>query len=1128
MELLADRFWVTTERVIDLASGAEVTLLTSSAGGRSEQLRWVERCDRLSTIHQPDVARLLDFGPFGESRRFEVWRATADWVPSCVNPDEVRARANRFLEAGGLSPTTAARVLADRGQAVVVPDPEAGYACAPAEVPSPPCDLPVESCALEHLPRPAVTAIAELLADANRVEPCAIALWGEPGAGLSTATLEIARTARMHGLIPVAATIDEPAVWEALANRSILVIDPHGDGRGWRRLVAAGLRSVRSHLLLLTGREEARHVHNVHLERMATERLRAAVWPHGAGARYEAALERAAVRARGLPGVFVRQLWGKPPIPIRSRASECKASYIVTPRSAQSASLPVRVWPVPGDVGALRRQLMAATEGLPNGRLVSADRDIRSYAAALARRGDHGPAACGLFELAQAWLRRGRLDSARTAAREVGELAKIAGDDRGLIDAATLSGRICTEAGELSEAESLLRGSLAAARLRDDRECAAACNLALARSLFWQGRYDEAARCLEGVEPATEALRTTVAVARTEVAIGRRAHVQALSLVTAAIDSTERDAAALIGPLSYAAAFAHLAVGDHVAVQRDVEQCVKATRRARDPLLALHAQLLGAESERRCGRARQAAFLLAKLGRVARASLPATTWARVDALRVLGGPAGEAGLDRLVNRTGLIALRLFAPDPIDAASAADVDDTLALLHLCQRSEDEAGALDQVCAALRRALRAAAVGFVASRGQGGLSLATDGKGLDQALAERVLAAGQPVQHDPPSGGPEIGVPVTYAGRLLAVVLARWTAGSAVDFRRVSGRLVVAAAAVGPLVAAVMARLASPQRPDDLVGESTAMSDLRRAIERAAAAPYAVLVEGESGSGKELIARAVHRQSARRDHAFCAVNCAALPDDLLEAELFGHARGAFTGAVSDRPGVFEEANGGTLFLDEVGELSARAQAKLLRAIQDGELRRLGENAARRVDVRIVAATNRDLRHEVVSGRFRLDLLYRLDVIRVTVPPLRERADDIPALVEHYWREVTERLHSRAVLSAHTLAALGQYSWPGNVRELQNVLAALAVRCPRRGVIAPSALPPNVASQGDSVALTLRDARRTFEARFIRAALVRTGGHHGRAAEELGLSRQGLTKLLGRLGIGDAKSGDVVQAS
>jgi transcriptional regulator with PAS, ATPase and Fis domain len=266
----------------------------------------------------------------------------------------------------------------------------------------------------------------------------------------------------------------------------------------------------------------------------------------------------------------------------------------------------------------------------------------------------------------------------------------------------------------------------------------------------------------------------------------------------------------------------------------------------------------------------------------------------------------------------------------------------------------------------------------------------------------------------------------------------------------------------------------------------------------------------------VARAIHRTGVRRDRPFCTLNCAAIPDDLVEAELFGHARGAFTGAVHERAGVFEEAHGGTLFLDEVGELSPRAQAKLLRVIQEGELRRIGENAARRVDVRIVAATNRDLRREVSEGRFRLDLLYRLDVVRLTVPALRDRRDDITMLAGHFWREATERVASRAVLAVATVAALARYDWPGNVRELQNVLAALAVRVPPRGVVTPSTLPPQFGQSPAADACRLDAARRNFEERFVRATLVRCGGHRSRAAAELGVTRQGLTKLLTRLSI------------
>jgi transcriptional regulator with GAF, ATPase, and Fis domain len=293
-------------------------------------------------------------------------------------------------------------------------------------------------------------------------------------------------------------------------------------------------------------------------------------------------------------------------------------------------------------------------------------------------------------------------------------------------------------------------------------------------------------------------------------------------------------------------------------------------------------------------------------------------------------------------------------------------------------------------------------------------------------------------------------------------------------------------------------------------------LRDAVARAARAPFPVLIEGESGSGKELVARAIHRLGPRRDRRFSAVNCAALTEDLLEAELFGHARGAFTGAAAERAGIFEEADGGTVFLDEVGELSPRAQAKLLRVLQEGEVRRVGENLPRRVDVRIVAATNRRLEEEVSAGRFRADLRFRLDVVRLSVPPLRDRVADIALLATHFWSDASQRVGSQATLSGEALAALSRYDWPGNVRELQNVIAWMAVHSPRRGRIGVVGLPEHIARSRSSPAATLDAAREEFERCFIRAALATAQGRRARAADALGVTRQGLSKMMRRLRI------------
>jgi transcriptional regulator with GAF, ATPase, and Fis domain len=268
--------------------------------------------------------------------------------------------------------------------------------------------------------------------------------------------------------------------------------------------------------------------------------------------------------------------------------------------------------------------------------------------------------------------------------------------------------------------------------------------------------------------------------------------------------------------------------------------------------------------------------------------------------------------------------------------------------------------------------------------------------------------------------------------------------------------------------------------------------------------------------------VHHLGPRRERRFCDVNCAALPDDLFESELFGYARGAFTGAVTERAGLFEEADGGTLFMDELPELSPRAQAKLLRVLQQQEVRRLGETFSRPVDVRLVTATNRDMRAEASGGAFRHDLLYRLDVIRLRMPPLRERPEDIPVLAHHFWRGAAARVGTRAVLTHGVIAALARYHWPGNVRELQNVIAALAVAAPAHGRVRPHLLPAAMSNAAVVASPRLVDARAQFERRFIEVALARAGGSRTRAAKDIGLSRQGLLKMMARLGL-DPRTAD-----
>ena len=258
----------------------------------------------------------------------------------------------------------------------------------------------------------------------------------------------------------------------------------------------------------------------------------------------------------------------------------------------------------------------------------------------------------------------------------------------------------------------------------------------------------------------------------------------------------------------------------------------------------------------------------------------------------------------------------------------------------------------------------------------------------------------------------------------------------------------------------------------------------------------------------------------------MNCAALADDLVEAELFGYTKRASTGAVTDRAGLFEAADRGALLLDEVGELSQRAQAKLLRVLQDGEIRRVGESQSRRVEVRVVAATNRPLDAAVGAGQFREDLLYRLDVLRMVVPPLRDRGDDVRLLAEHFWSRAQLLTGSRAAPAKSTLAALARYHWPGNVRQLENVVASLVVRGPRHGLVGPSTLPAAFGVTEHDVP-TLYEARASFERRFVSGALARAGGRRGQAALDFGITRQGLAKLLKRLQL-DASAASTIRTS
>ncbi len=323
------------------------------------------------------------------------------------------------------------------------------------------------------------------------------------------------------------------------------------------------------------------------------------------------------------------------------------------------------------------------------------------------------------------------------------------------------------------------------------------------------------------------------------------------------------------------------------------------------------------------------------------------------------------------------------------------------------------------------------------------------------------------------------------------------------------------AVGEVTLASQPRRGA-QRFGELVGTSEPMAELVRLLEKVCPSDATVLIEGESGTGKELVARAIHANGPRAQKAFVVQNCSAFNDELLESALFGHLRGSFTGAIQDKKGLFEIADGGTFFLDEIGDMSPALQVKLLRVLQEGIFTPVGGTEPRQVDVRIIAATHKDLKAMTSSGQFRQDLYYRINVIRVRVPPLRERREDVPLLAEHFLRKLSlARGVPPKQLSAETLGALVQHDWPGNVRELQNEMERMLVLGTDHAVLTPDLLSSRFRPQDEgpdreeigSKAGRLRSALEAVERDVIAQGLERTRNNRSRLARELGISRSNL---------------------
>ncbi len=309
-------------------------------------------------------------------------------------------------------------------------------------------------------------------------------------------------------------------------------------------------------------------------------------------------------------------------------------------------------------------------------------------------------------------------------------------------------------------------------------------------------------------------------------------------------------------------------------------------------------------------------------------------------------------------------------------------------------------------------------------------------------------------------------------------------------------------------------------ENIVGCSPAIKKTFYLMEKAIESPVTVLIQGETGTGKELVARSIHYNSTRKDKHFVAQNCAALPESLLESELFGHKKGAFTGAVADKKGLFEMAHKGTIFLDEVGDTPLSLQVRLLRVLQEGEIRRVGEVNPIKVDVRVIAATHQDLKAEIEAGRFREDLYYRIQAFPIPLPPLRDRGGDIPLLAEHFLNKYCQRMGKECRFSPECLSLLDKYPFPGNIRELENEIARALTLATDQGTITPDLFSDSIrkatdiplgVKQGTVHAVTDR-----LERSLVQKALEEFGGNRTRAAEKLGLSRRGLLNKIRRYGL------------
>jgi DNA-binding NtrC family response regulator len=1157
MHLYADRFLRrSTGEVVDVCSGAAVLLRIDRR--HADDRRWLERCAALARLRHPHLVTLVDYGASGPGERFEAFEAAGPWPGPQRDPrvSAARARVGVFFERLGMrSQLAAAPPAAWQGRPAFVPDRSTG---APAEAQgrdasriagahgpharhsSPTIGIVLQPCS-------AIPAIGEWLDEDAAGCTRVLVLTGAPGSGLRTAFALAAREVRLRGLVPVSSRWfashrgSEPiarAIGRLVATRHVVVFHDATGGR-WadadarhigRVLLRLGQESRRANAILVACRSAHDVWPTIELspfdERSFDDMLRGAELPRHATAPYMRALVG---RLGGRPGCVIDRLAGG--LPRRWQEQACAV--------AESAPSYTTLQPGPAadpaSAPALTESHVRARRGVTEGvrlatlgRHAAAERVLRESMGGLVRRGDSIAAIEAAAHLARLLMLRGRFAAALDTLGVAGRLAER-GDFPGLmLEVAVLTGLIRTDLGQHDEAERTLRSAWHAG-VQQDSVPSAAASAALARSLFWQEKFDEARQLVAGgtrtvkeltTNPGIEVVRRAT-LARIELAC-RDVHAAGLASFEALESATVLGRPFEIAVAARSSALVHAASGDLDAVRDKVRLGLDAARRAHAPLMALRLRAIQVRALAAARRQAEARRFAQPLRHLRLCNLPPPLAGQVQLALDESALSIASSRVRENPRADVTAGARREPLIGSTSRAGVIDDVIEVLYLCQHGEDEPAQLGRVGGMVRERTHAAGVAFLAVVGESLSIVAASGQQpVEWPIALRAVQSGTIIRPARRDHGVEAAVPIRYGPSTVGALACRWTAEGPPDAARAEALLSATAVACAPWVQGAVDRHARALQAVagelHLLGVSRAAADLRHAIARAAAAPFPVLVEGESGSGKELVARAIHALGPRRDHRFCAVNCAALPDELLESELFGHARGAFTGALAPRSGLFEEAHLGTLLLDEIGELSSRAQAKLLRVLQEGEIRRIGENSARRVDVRVIAATNRSLASESENGRFRRDLLYRLDVVRIAVPPLRSRLEDVAVLARHFWQDACRKLGSRATLSALTIAALVRYDWPGNVRELQNVMAALAVSVPARGLIGPSALPRVIAGLVDRPpGATLDDARRDFERRYVRAALARAGGRRGLTARELGVSRQGLAKLLARLDI------------